>query len=179
MTAALQRKARGDSKLKTLSPDKQKLIIEWMQSGTRDQARRKCAGELGVETSGAALSEFYSWWHLGRQLTTAAEFANSVKEDLKGLAGLHVDEEQLGLIGQTIFEKQALEAGNFKQFYHLRVLRQKDRKLKLEFDKLKERVQGKIEAGLDALAQEIKGNAEAEGLLARILEIVKAEVKAA
>lgn len=126
------RKARGDSKLKTLSPEKQELIIGWLQMGTRDSARRKCAEQLGVETSGAALSEFYSWYFLGRQLAVAADFANSIKEDLKGIAGLNINEEQLNLAAQAIFEKQAIEAGDSKLHFKLRFLRQKDRQIELE-----------------------------------------------
>lgn len=128
-------KPRGDSKLKTLAPDKQALIVEWLNTGTREAARARIEREFGVETNGASLSDFYHWFYLERDLTESADFADSLKKTLRELPGLHLDEEQIGRAAQVAFELRAMKAGDTDAFVALRKIRQQDQVVKLAREK--------------------------------------------
>jgi hypothetical protein len=158
------RKARGDSRLKTLSPDRQAALAAQSATLTLAQLRLWVKAELGVDTSKTALSEFLSWYHLGQELEEAATFADQLKADLAKLPGLALHEETLNQAAQVAFELRAAKAKDLKAFVELRKLRQKDTdqrqaadKLKLELEKYRDAVNERKRAITDALAKDTSG----------------------
>jgi hypothetical protein len=125
MTAV--RKPRGDAQLKTLSPERQRQVIDWLAGLTQAETRRRIQAEFGLSTSAAALTEFYSWWHLMRHLEQSATFAQELKRTLAELPGIRLDEEQINAAAQVAFELEAVKAQDLKAFFLLRKLRQKDK----------------------------------------------------
>lgn len=121
------RKPHASSRLKTLPADKQKAVYEYLAGHTLEETEAWLAAD-GVETSRTPLSEFFAWYPLSVRLRTASDMGNAVTEILRELPSLHLDEQQLSLAGQAIFEAQALQAQDSELFISLRKLRQEDLK---------------------------------------------------
>lgn len=128
-------KARGDSKLKTLPPEKQKEIVSWLDSMTQEETIKRVRKEFGVLVSSSCLSRFYQWFHLSRTLEEAASFADRLREDLKRIPGLDLDDSKLSAAAQVAFELQALKTQDARLFVGLRRLRQNRDALALEREK--------------------------------------------
>jgi hypothetical protein len=158
------RKPRGDSRLKTLSPDKQKQLAEQAHGLTLAGLRVWAKTTLGLETSKSALSEFLSWYYLGQEMEEAASFADQLKADLAKLPSLNLDDDALNRAAQVAFELRAAKAKDLRAFVELRKLRQKDtdqkqsaEKIKLELDKYRDEVEARKRAITDALASDTSG----------------------
>lgn len=121
------RKARSDSKLKTLPKDRQKQILAWSEEHSLAEIRALVRDQWTVETSESALSEFLSWMRLGRSLEQAASFADDIRQTLTQLPNLNLNEEQINSAAQVVFELEAAKAKDLKAFIGLRRLRQKDK----------------------------------------------------
>ena len=132
----MTRKARSDSRLKTLPADRQKQIALWSRECSLEALADKLKDELGVTTSRSALSEFLSWYHLSRHLEDAASFADQLKQTLKDLPNLKLDEEQINSAAQVVFELDAAREKDSKTFVALRRLRQKDKDQQLDSRRL-------------------------------------------
>lgn len=121
------RKPHARSRLKTLSPDRQKALYEHLCTHTLEEAEAWLATD-GVETSRTPLSEFFAWYPLSLKLSAAASMGDAVKEILRELPGLNLDEQKLSQAGQAIFEAEALQRGDSELYVSLRKLRQEDTK---------------------------------------------------
>ena len=122
-------KQRGDSKLKTLPPDKQKQLYQWIWEGSYEYALELVKKEFGVDTNPNSLSEFFHWYSLGRKMDRADAYAEALAKKLGALQHLKLDGENLSLTAQSLFELQVTEENDPETFVALRKLRQNDRKL--------------------------------------------------
>lgn len=125
------RKPNARSVLKTLPSDRQRLLYDYLGEHTLEEAEAWLALD-GVNTGRSALSDFFAWYPLASKLQSASAMGNAVKDILRELPGLKLDEHQLSKAGQAIFEAQALKAGDSKLYLSLRSLRQMDRSLDLQ-----------------------------------------------
>jgi hypothetical protein len=131
----LVNKPRGDSKLKMLPRPAQEKIISWLNTGTQADTIRRVKKDLGVSTSAASLSDFFQWFHLSRDLSEAASFADRLRADLRATPGLDLDDEKLSKAAQVAFELQAMKNRDAKLFIGLRRLRQNRELLAFEREK--------------------------------------------
>ncbi|MHB8520718.1 MAG: hypothetical protein ACYDH9_08160 [Limisphaerales bacterium] len=120
-------KPRADSRLKTLQAKRQESIIEHMRDHKLPETAAWLAAD-GLQTSSAALSEFWSWWHLQRQLE---KNASTVETLLHSLQVTRPDwtPDRVQAAGQAFFSALAMEQKDVKGW----VLTQK---LGLERDQL-------------------------------------------
>lgn len=132
----MRQKPRGDAKLKTLSPEKQVQIIEWLNTGTKDAAKARIEREFGVHTNGASLTDFYDWWHIPRRLEKADRFTTKSVESLAANPALGLNKKQLAEAGQIIFELKAMEENDTESYVALRKLRQQEELLEVNKGKL-------------------------------------------
>jgi hypothetical protein len=175
------KKPRSDAKLKTLHPAAQKRLWDFLQEAGNSYDPQGIAfvkKEFGLSTSEGALSGWWEWYPLARELSETGSLLDDLKIYLKENPDIDLDSEQLSKAGQVIMEKRALKAADPKHFIAMRRLRLSERNLDLEMQKYRNSLETKIEAGLNALHTEIRGNAEAEQLFTRIRAIVRKGVKA-
>lgn len=116
------KKPRGDSKLKTLPPERQREMYGYLQAHTLAETEAWLA-TAGLDVSLDTLSRFASWYPLAAPLQQAAHMGEAVKELLKELPGLNLNEEQLSKAGQAIFEAEALRTKDSELHVSLRTLR--------------------------------------------------------
>ena len=124
------RKPHARSVLKTLPADRQAAIFEHLQQHTLEETEAWLATQE-VDTNRSSLSDFYAWYPLAAKLQSASQMGDAVKDILRELPELNLDEHQLSKAGQAIFESEALKAGDSKLYLSLRGLRQTDRSLDL------------------------------------------------
>ena len=125
--------------MKTLPRDKQEQIIVWLDQGTQKQAAETVLKEFNIDTSPAALSEFYSWYFLSRQLQQVSEFSTEIKETLRDLPELSLTEDKLSAAGQAIFEAMAIKQQDQKLFLGLRAMRMAEKSEQTKRDVLAQR----------------------------------------
>jgi len=145
------------SVLKNLPPERQADIWErltvksktWQDTGYR--AVRKWLHDDGLETSEAALSDFYSWYPLRQQFHQDEVTTNSLLEQLKQeIPGL--TEEQLDQLGQRTFSLLAIRRQDPDSFVMVRSARSKAELEKAKL-KLREQAESRL-AGQAKLARE-------------------------
>ena len=130
------RKPHAKSVLKTLPLDRQREIYDYIH-GTKDapghsyEETEAWLLTAGIETNLDSIGKFYHWFPLASQLHAASSMGDAVKEILREIPGLDLDEQQLSKAGQAIFEADALKRGDSKLYLSLRQLRQTDRSLDL------------------------------------------------
>ncbi len=139
------KKPRGDSKLKTLPAERQAAIMEYLAAHTQADTI-KWLREDGLQTSAAALSEFYSWYQLRAQLqedeTTAETLLDQLKKEVPELS-----EEQLDQLGQRTFSLLAIRRQDLGGFVKVRSARARGEieRAKLELrEKAEQRLQEKL-----------------------------------
>ena len=141
----MNRKPRADSKLKTLPEERQAAIIEFMASHKLTETV-KWLREDGLDTSVAALSDFYSWRQLRQQFAEDETTTESLLEQLKREVP-NVSDEQLDEIGQRTFSLLSLRRQDLSGFMKVRTARTKG---EIEKEKLRlkqvaeERMQGSL-----------------------------------
>jgi len=119
----MSRKPRTDSKLKTLPPQAQAQLFEMLRAMPYRKAVELVHEHFGVATSIGALSEFFSWYPLSRQLEQSAEFAEKIEEALKTNPALQLDASKISAVAQVAFEAHALETQNSDLYIELAKLR--------------------------------------------------------
>lgn len=135
MASSNNRKPRGDSRLKTLPPERQRAIFEKMQTCTLAEAV-KWLRDDGFETSDGALSEFGSWYGLKQRFTAAEDTSQHFVEMLKQ-ADFGMSADQLLEAGNLMFIAQATQANDAETFINLGKLLLAKNKGKLNSEKLK------------------------------------------
>jgi hypothetical protein len=167
---------RSDAKLKNL--DAEALEDLWRfrnpEKGGKKLKMEAILVEIplryGFTVSSGTLSEFYSWLRLKRRLDAAKERAEQARLELAKDPSL--TPEDLQRVAQTVFTAESIEAKDIKGYVAIAKLRLQSEKHELERAKLASASKTKIEAGLEALFQEIKGNAKAVKLFNELKEVV-------
>lgn len=175
------KKIRGDSILGTLPGERQVEIADYANTHTLKETVAWLKAD-GVGISSGALSRWLSSWQL-RQLFQLAdadtmEFIRQLKERNPNLP-----ESELQQFGAEYFQMQAMKMGDAKTFLKFATARtkaemekaklaQRDRALEFDQKKFAASLKTKIEHGLDALFEEIKGNAEARALFEKFKAVV-------
>jgi hypothetical protein len=124
------RKARSDSRLKTLPEERQEQIAEFAASHSLAETVTWLK-EDGCVTSAAALSEFLSWYLLRGQLARNESTVETVLDQLKS-SRPDLTEAELFAAGQTFFSALAIEQRDAKSWKRTQDLRIKSQALKIE-----------------------------------------------
>lgn len=126
----MARKARKDSKLKTL-PDavQAELYRRYQKQGCDALAWLEEAH--GVKSSTGALSTFASWYPFSRPLELVARHASQYEAALKSDPELQLNAEQVSIASQMAFEQMALQMQDIEGFVLLRKMRLKEQELRL------------------------------------------------
>lgn len=95
------RKPRSDSRLKVLPEDRQAAIAEMLRSKSLDEVRRELRAD-GIETSMAALSEFWSWWQVRESLRRREARVGAIIEQVH-CEQPEIDADHLFRLGQSVF----------------------------------------------------------------------------
>lgn len=102
------KKPRSDSPLRSLPEDAQTQVIAWLQEKSQGEVRKLVKAAHGFEPSDAALSGFWSWWHVRRQLHRNQATVGTLLEDLKREQP-ELSDEDLFSVGQRFFTALAIE----------------------------------------------------------------------
>ena len=136
------KKPRGDSKLKTLPKADQAKLASWLDQESQSAVIARVKKDFSIDTSPAALTDFYQWFHLTAQLQEAAGFADQLKRDLKDIPGLKLDSDQISKAAQVAFEIQAMKNKDGKLFLGLRRERTRREILALDRERFESEVAG-------------------------------------
>jgi hypothetical protein len=101
------KKPNPKARLKTLPEERQGEIIGMMRTRSHREARAELLKD-GLETSEAALSEFWSWWHLRQRFNQVSQFSEQMVELLKQEEPT-LSSEALEQYGQRVFQARAIE----------------------------------------------------------------------
>ena len=183
---------RSDSKLKNLP--RETLDELWDLKFPAD-AEQKPLGlveicgvirdQYKIEIGKSAVGEFYQWLEVQRRMWARESLIDQVKEIIARDASL--SPEQVRKAGQRLFMADGILEKDVRKFAAAADLEgadyraaQKDREIDLRKeanaiarDRLTAATRSKVEAGLDALFEEIKGNPKAVELFEAIRQLVK------
>lgn len=169
---------RADAKLKNLPEEAQEALWRLRHPSEGEERKPMTLEELqcevpprhGFTVSLAALSEWHNWYALKLNINNAQERAEQLRAEMAQSGSFTA--EQIERAGQVYFMSQAVGEGDPKTFFLMAKIGLQREQQTLDRDKLTSATRSKIEAGLEALFQEIKGNARAEKLFAELKEVV-------
>jgi len=167
------KKPRGDAKLKTLPDALQEELFQRLRRTTAEKAAAWLFKTHEVATSAGALSEFFSWYPRSCTLRMAARSSDQLLAQLRKMPELKLAADDAKKIAQVNFEMQAAQDRDPVLFAALRKGELEVARLQLEREKFEESKKEDWEKGLDALLDEIKGNAEAEKIFAELNAVLK------
>lgn len=151
------------------------MVIAWCnEEGGYANAREKLEQDFGIRISVAGVADFWQWWHLRRRYRSYDSTAANVQELLRK-QNPNLSAEQLREVGQAIFTSEAINQENVQAFVALSKVRLAERKLEHDIEVFRTNLKSKLEAGLDALFEEIRGNAKAEEIYHKLRETLEAE----
>ena len=107
------KKPRSDSPLRTLPEDAQAEVILLLKAKPQSEVRAAVRSKHGFAPSDAALSGFWSWWHLRHQLARNEAVAQTLVADLAS-QNPSLTPDQLQEAGQAFFSALALEQQDAK-----------------------------------------------------------------
>lgn len=102
------KKPRSDSPLRSLPEDVQAEVIGWLKEKSQAEVRRLVKSAHGFEPSDAALSGFWSWYHVRRQLARNESTAQALVAEL-AQENPDISPEKLQEAGQAFFSALAVE----------------------------------------------------------------------
>ena len=170
---------RADAKLKSLpqevrdtlwrfrypEEDGEKLtyvaVLAWLKS------------ELGLESSLAALSDFYSWERMERRMAAARERAEQARRELA--SDPNATPEAIARVGQMVFTAEMVDDGNLKAFVALEQIRIQQRQLDLDHAKFS-LIKAKADR-LDAMEAKARDMKAGGGLTPETLEMLEKQLK--
>jgi hypothetical protein len=171
-TSVYTRKTRPDSRLGILKPDQQELVFAACKDLTLEKGVPWIEEHLKIQVSAPALSRWLKKKredkaHLERfdKIRDASEHATLIR-DAFGTGG-EITDANIVCFTQAVFEEFTKDDGNRDEKRLVRymdlALKARDQELKargieLGVEKFKAALRTKLEAGLEALAQEIQGN---------------------
>lgn len=150
-------------------------VMGWLSSSRQKDVIEMVKDAYGIETSSAALSGFYSrlrpsW--AGERMRRSARAATD-------LANIMTPEEEAEIksqfwrdLRQAAFELMTNPNPDPKDYVDLGTLLLKKDAQEMDREKFAAAMKSKIELGLDALAETIKGNKEAERLYREFRKVV-------
>lgn len=142
--------------MKTLPEERQAMIFDMLRGKTLAQACAELRAD-GLNTSAAALSEFFSWYSLkqdfARKQTLAEEFCRQIKA-----GDPDISEAKLFEHGQAVFALLALEEKDAKTWKRVQDVRHRRQIIALEREKFqRETAELFLKWSEDRRAQEIVG----------------------
>jgi len=176
---APDKEIRADAKLKNLPEADLEVLWSFRNPDpggkkiTFSKIRVEIPLRYGITVSQSTLSEFYAWLRLKKRLERAESVAQQARDELA--KDPEISTAALDRFADKVFTTEALDTNNVKGYVAIAKLRLARDKQAFDREKLSALVKSKIEAGLDALFVEIKGNARAEALFLQL----KTEVQAA
>lgn len=178
------KKPRGDSKLDALNGQQQALLSEWLtvENLTYAKARERVREQFGITTTRSALCSFYARvaapWKYARAAGEADQFADLMEGKF--------DAATIKRTKQLAFEALTSPTPDIKAAKALLKIVGDSAKIDLQrqtlahaIEKFREDVKSSVEKGLDALEIELKGNAAALELFAKMKAVVRDGMEAA
>jgi len=107
------KKPRSDSPLRTLPEDVQEQVIVWLKEKPQAEVRRLVKDAYGFAPSDGALSGFWSWFHLRRQLARNSAVTESLVAEL-AQRNPDLSPDALLEAGQAFFSALAVEQQDAK-----------------------------------------------------------------
>jgi len=175
----MEKEIRSDAKLKNL--DRDSLDELWRMRYPVDEDRKLSYSEIQLElprfghtASISTLSDFYSWLRQKREMEESIARAEEAK--LQYLQeNPDATPEALMALGQLIFTNKSIQQGDLSGYVKMAALMERRKAREFDEKRFQSGLKSKLEAGLDALFEEIKGNAKAEAIFAQLKEtLVKA-----
>lgn len=155
------KKARGDSKLKTLPDALQEQLWQMLRRFTQVKVVAWLKETHGIKSTPSALSVFYDWYPRSATLRHAARTSQELEATLRKLPELKLTAQDAARVAQVNFEIQAAQDRDPKLYSALRKGELERARLDLEREKFEHEKKADWEKGLDALHEEIKSHAEA------------------
>lgn len=152
-----------------LSEERQAEIIALMKKKSRDAVLKHLADD-GFKTSGGALSEFWSWWHLREQYTQSQQDVQTFLENLSKEEPT-LPEEQLFKYGQQLFGILAVKNESVKDWAKVQTLRLNDTRTSLEARRIA--VLEKKAAAFDQAKEVLESKLTPEEQKKRLKDILK------
>lgn len=169
--ALLQNLAEQDAEFEEVfwrfrNPDKggKKLTFETIRA---QEVPLRCGFTVSLST----LHSFYRWLAQRRRFKEAEDFAAQAR--LEMAKDPDIPEEQLNKFYERVLKAESMKERNAKSYVALAKLDLARTKQELDRDKVSAASKTKIEAGLDALLEEIKGNPKALAAFKTIQEEVR------
>lgn len=131
------KKPRGDSKLKTLPDALQEELFQRLRRTTSAKVRAWLQATHELDTSEAALSEFYSWYARQGWVKQSVSIADQLKTEVAKLPQLKADAKTVSEIAQVSFEILAAQNRDTKFFLDLQRERREQSRLALDERKVK------------------------------------------
>jgi len=181
------RKPNSNAKLRNLPPEQKTALTDWLvdEGISYAEAKDRLKEEFGISTSTGALSNFWD----KECFTLKFRRARTVAEELVGVmreSDDSFDEATLKAIGQRAFNLAVAQDADVDDLAALTKimgdsarLKLAQKKLELDINKWRSAVKSKVEIGLDALQDEIKGNPEALALFDQMKAIFLNSVEVA
>lgn len=151
-----RRKPRSDAKLKTLPDEQQELLWEFLNTegnGVRD-AVPFCKSEFDLETSTGALSGWWRWYSLKKELD-AAEAATTQATLFYKERNPDASPEDLAEAGNMMFMASAMQSKDPKAWFFVLKNYTDLEKVKLDRDKLEQRIR-EYEAKVKQVGKTVK-----------------------
>jgi hypothetical protein len=172
------KKPRGEAVLKNLPDKLQEELWEKCRRTTYAKAVAWLEETHEVHVSEATLSVWFRWFPRSRTLRTAASMSEQLEDALRRLPQLQLTTEQARQVAQINFELAAARDQDPELFAMLRKGELEVKRLQLEREKHEWAKRADWEKGLDALHEEIRGNAEALRLFEQLKAVLAKGAKA-
>lgn len=169
---------RSDAKLKNLP--KEDLDELWLMrhpvDGKKPWKLAKVQTEIplryGVTVAMSSLSEFYAWLRQKRETEAAIKAAEQAKLQYLN-ANPDASPESLNAVAQMIFTNKAMQTGDADMWVKVAGVMERRKAREFNEKKFQAAIKSKLEAGLDALFEEIKGNEKAEAIFANLKGVLE------
>lgn len=168
---------RADAKLKNLPEGK--LDELWLLRHPVDGGKRKKIREIkallpkqfGLSASISTISGFYRWLRQKRETEQSMEAAEQAKlEFLK--ENPDASPEALHSLAQMVFTNKAMQQGDVKAWAKVAGIWERKKAREFNEKKFQAAIKSKLETGLDALFEEIKGNERAEKIFKQLKDVL-------
>ena len=167
------KKPRSDSKLDGLSESQRGELVRLLVDGcSYREALEWLDAECMTKSNLSSLSAFYNR-HVVPLIKERRDFAAMQAQAIvTQIGGVDWDKASVERVRNLAFRELNRENPDVETVEKLGNLILKNRQLEFAREKLTVSIKSKIEAGLDALFEEIKGNPRAEKLFAELKEVV-------
>ena len=175
------REIRSDSKLKgdALTEEQHQELWdlrypagETTPMGLEDIAATEVPRICSVTCAPSTLSEYYKWAKLKRSIEEREREADQAME-MYAAKNPDASQEKLRSIGQRYFSSKSIAEDDLAGWVKVQMVAEKRAAREFDERKFQQSIKSKQEAGLDAVFEEIKGNAQAEALFAKMTEVIK------